>query len=235
MSENPVPDSVSPWPDPRGGIKTRIDDRFRFYQTRCNICDSKRPTSSFIYFFAYDGHEVRCCARCKNYAPGDITRQEYWDHIYEEPDVDSSLWRYIDLAKFIDMILFKQLWLSQVSSLDDPFEGALGAKARQNDWRETMHSFLFHAVKRPPPGYEKPVSDEYARQEADRLLKDLENSLPAQKLNTYVSCWHIAQHESFLMWKVYAKDRPDIVCIKTNLASIRRCLDDSYHVGVVII
>jgi len=131
------------------------------------------------------------------------------------------------------MILFKRLWLSQVASLDDPFEGALGAKVRQKDWQEAMQSLLFHAVKQPPPGNAKQVSDEYARQEAARLLDDLEHSLPAQKLNTYVNCWHIARHESVLMWKVYAKDRPDSVCIKTNLANIRRCLDDQFHVGVV--
>jgi hypothetical protein len=44
---------------------------------------------------------------------------------------------------------------------------------------------------------------------------------------------HIAKQESFLMRQVYARGRPDSVCIKTNLIRIRNCLDHQHRVGVV--
>jgi hypothetical protein len=210
-----------------------IDERFRYYQTRCNVCGSVRPAAAYVYFFLYEGHEFRCCTRCKDYAPGSIIRHEYWDRTYAEPDADAPLWRYVDLAKFVDLILFKRLWLSQVASLDDAFEGALGAKTRHDDWREWMHSFLMNSVKHPPEGHATEISEGHAQEEANRLLRDVEASLSRQRADTYVNCWHMAPHESFLMWKVYARDRPDSVCIKTNLAKIRKCLGPKFHIGIV--
>jgi hypothetical protein len=64
-------------------------------------------------------------------------------------------------------------------------------------------------------------------------LIETETALSAQKNNTYVSCWHMAKHESFLMWKVYARGRPDSVCIRTNLIRIRNCFERDYRIGVV--
>ena len=63
--------------------------------------------------------------------------------------------------------------------------------------------------------------------------RTLRHPLSRQKIDTYVNCWHVAGHEFFLMWKVYARDRPDSVCVKTSFGRIRRCLGEEYHVGVV--
>jgi len=181
----------------------------------------------------YNGRELQCCEKCKNRAPSKILRKEYWDRIYNEPDAGQPLWRYVDLPKFLDIVLFKRLWFAQVAALDDTFEGALGAKTRQDDWRRWMHDFLLNAVKNPPPGYEKNISDEKAEKQAKQLLQDAEEALSIQKNNTYVNCWHIAHHESFLMWKVYASNRPESVCIKTNLIKLRNCLEEQMKIGVV--
>ena len=211
---------------------TRIE-RFRVYQTRCNICGKKHSQPGYVHFFAYGEQELQCCDFCIRYAPNPILRREYWDRIYDEPDAGHPLWRYVDLPKFLDMILFKRIWFAQVGALDDAFEGALGTKTRQPDWRKWMHEFFLRAVKNPPPDYERIVSDQYAEQEAKRLLCDAETILANQKINTYVSCWHVAKHESFLMWKVYAKNRPESVCVKTNMIRIRNCLERRYRIGMV--
>jgi hypothetical protein len=224
-------DSPTPAPDP--WAEARIINRFRFYQTRCNICGAKRAKPSYAYFFFYKGHELQCCENCKERSSSDIVRKEYWDRIYEEPDAGKPLWRYVDLAKFLDIVLFRRLWFAQVGALEDAFEGALGTKTRQEEWRKWMYNFLLGAVKNPPSRNNKNISDEYAQQQANRLLSDTEAALSTQKNDTYVSCWHFARHESFLMWKVYARDRPDSVCIKTNLVRMRKCLDYNCRIGVV--
>src|SRR5690242_15426230 len=132
-------------------------EQFRFYQTRCNICGTKRTEPGYV----------------------------------------------------LDMILLKRLWLPRVATLDDAFEGALGAKTRHPEWQKWLYDFFVAAVKNPPPEYQGNISDQYAHQEPTRLLSEAETTLAKQKRETYVSCWHIANHESFLMWKVYANNRPD--------------------------
>ncbi len=218
--------------DPMSFFDARIE-RFRPYQKRCNICGRKREKAGYVHFFAYGDEELQCCDPCTRYAPTPILRKEYWVRVYDEPDAGHPLWRYVELPKFFDMILFKRLLFTQVAALDDAFEGALGAKTRQEDWRKWMYEFLLHTMKSLPPGEGSTVSDQHAEQEATRLLREAEAALGSQKMDTYVSCWHVAKHESFLMWKVYANNRPDSVCVKTNLVRIRNCLRRQYQVGMV--
>lgn len=233
MTDDAKPVDNPPESAPDSWMKTRILDRFRFYQTRCNLCGSERTGPSYAHFFSFGGYELQCCDRCKHRVPSDIARSEYWDRIYREPDAGSPLWRYVDLAKFIDIILFKRLWFARVANLEDAFEGALGTKTRQEDWRKWMFNFLLDAVENPPKGYEKNISSEHAYKEATRLLSDTERALSSQRLETFVSCWHMAKHESFLMWKVYAGGRPDSVCMKTNLVRVRNSLNQDFKVGLV--
>ena len=60
-----------------------------------------------------------------------ILRKEYWARaygIYDERDAGQPLWRYVDLPKFLDVILLKRLWLPRVATVEDAFEVALGTK-----------------------------------------------------------------------------------------------------------
>jgi hypothetical protein len=212
--------------------KAKIE-RFKYYRTRCNLCGREHDKKSHAHFFSYNGEELQCCIACKSNAPSEILRREYWDRTYSEPDANNPLWRYVDLGKFLDALLFKRLWFAQVGNLDDNFEGALGSKARQTNWRKWMHDFLLSAIKNPPAPRAQEISEEEALSQADRLLSDTEAALSRQRTETYINCWHTAKHESFLMWKVYAKDRPDSVCIKTNLIRIRKSLGTEYRVGLV--
>jgi hypothetical protein len=221
------------WDDSMSSFIDARIERFRLYQTRCNICGKKRDAPGYAHYFVYGDQELQCCDLCMPNTPTPILRKEYWDRIYGEPDAGHPLWRYVELPKFLDTILFKRIWFTQVRALDDSFEGALGAKTRREDWRRWMHKFFLKAVKNPPPGHESNISGLHAEQEAQRLLHDAEAALSTQKTETYVNCWHVAKHESFLMWKVYANNRPDSVCIKTNLIRIRNCLERQFRIGVV--
>jgi hypothetical protein len=218
-------------------LDARIE-QFRFYQTRCNICGTKRTEPGYVHFFTYRDHELQCCDSCSSQAPSPIIRKEYWASaygVYDEPDAGQPLWRYVDLPKFLDMILFKRLWFPQVKTLEDIFEGALGAKTRHQEWKQWLYDFFVEAVKNHPSknNGDISISDKYAHEEATRLLSEAETTLAKQKRETYVNCWHIAKHESVLMWKVYANNRPDSVCIKTNLVRVRNCLGQKYRIGIV--
>lgn len=46
----------------------------------------------------------------------------------EEPSPEATVWRYIDLPKFIDLLDTQTLWFSRVAVLGDPFEGSYPIK-----------------------------------------------------------------------------------------------------------
>ena len=104
----------------------------------------KAHRTGYVHFFVYGDQELQCCDSCMPQAPAPIFRKEYWARgygIYDEPDDGQPLWRYVDLPKFLDMILLKRLWLPRVATLDDAFEGALGAKTRHPERQKWLYDF----------------------------------------------------------------------------------------------
>lgn len=49
---------------------------------------------------------------------------------FDRPTISTPLWRYTDLAKFVDLLTSKSLWLTNLELLapDDPYEGLPDAK-----------------------------------------------------------------------------------------------------------
>lgn len=44
---------------------------------------------------------------------------------FERPPAEASLWRYIDLPKYLSMLAQNALWFSRADLLGDPFEGSM--------------------------------------------------------------------------------------------------------------
>jgi len=42
---------------------------------------------------------------------------------FEQPEDSAKLWRYVDLARYADLLLKKQLFFSRADKFEDPFEG----------------------------------------------------------------------------------------------------------------
>lgn len=97
-----------------------------------------------------------------------------------------TVWRYMDLSKFLSLLYDQALWLSRADCLGDPLEGSL-----------------------PTP--------EFAVQQA--MKEELEGISDARRSmlkSVYASCWHISEHESAAMWKLYAQSS-DAIAIKSGL------------------
>lgn len=157
---------------------------------------------------------------------------DYYGFLKQPSDPDAKVWRYMDFAKYVLMLEKGALWFTRVDKLGesfeeklgDPFEGRIaGATSDRNreiyDWVASQKSESL------------PTQGERDRYVEANLSADL-------RLNewhrewTYVNCWHMNEHESAAMWRLYARTN-EAVAIQSTYARLRDCLPTEVHMGAV--
>jgi hypothetical protein len=122
--------------------------------------------------------------------------------IFETPNDDARLWRYMDLTKFIALLDTKTLYFARADLLGDAWEGAASR---------------FNVKMRPIRYQEVPET-------VRRNIFDTISSVTQQtRIRTYISCWHMDQHESDAMWKLYMKANTGIA-IQTTLGRLKESM-----------
>jgi hypothetical protein len=101
-----------------------------------------------------------------------------------------SIWRYMDILKFISLLDKKSLFFTRLDKLDDPFEGSI-TKHRQSE-REALEK-RYGAI----------------------LYKDSSRFVESIIKNTIVNCWHMNAGESAAMWQLYVPGNQGIVVRST--------------------
>jgi len=122
------------------------------------------------------------------------------------PSDDSILWRYMDFAKFIDLLENSRLWFARADLLDDPREG---------DLTEAEVSQIRHSA---------PADLAEANITAFRKLRR----------ENFVNCW-TTSGESMAMWDLYARGSAG-VAIKSTVGGLKRAIvdaQDRVFIGVV--
>lgn len=120
------------------------------------------------------------------------------------PDDDVVLWRYIDLAKYLDLLQTAELHFTRADSMEDRWEGSyspVNVAVRPAMWGE--HFALVSAAKAQ-------ISD-HAR------------------THTYLNCWYEGIDESYAMWRLYDPTGQG-VAITTTTGDLRRSLTGPEHV-----
>lgn len=120
----------------------------------------------------------------------------------EPPQEHAILWRYMNLAKFIDLLETRALYFTQLNRMDDGFEGALSSFAL-----EEMRSWFSREGSLPSATADNLAREQYA----------------LNQQFTYVNCWHESPHESVAMWKQYGSEG---IAIRTTLSRFRDALRD---------
>ena len=115
---------------------------------------------------------------------------------------NQTLWRYIDLPKFVSMLEKNALWLARADNFKDKHEGRFPDEMRQL-MEKAYESFVIDD--------NSPVKD--ADDFQDYLLK-----------NTFISCWHKNSDENMVMWEIYGKDS-NAVAIQTTVKNIKSSID----------
>lgn len=92
-----------------------------------------------------------------------------------------SIWRYMDLVKFISLLESKTLYFSRADLLGDPYEGSHPRLFPKSDYTIEVKS---------SKGVQKETLSSYKFFEAHRRI-------------TFVNCWHMNKYESSAMWSQY--------------------------------
>jgi hypothetical protein len=119
-----------------------------------------------------------------------------------------KIWRYIDLAKFVNMLATGTLYFPcATTELTDPFEGWLPRshmKAMMELTRATLDQMktVRDAIIARNPAHDRAPLDALD-QHTQRVL-NMQQLLRDTNAKFGVSCWHINEGESAAMWQLYA-------------------------------
>ena len=92
------------------------------------------------------------------------------------PDDNTVIWKYLDLSKFLDMLLSKQLFMSRSDKFEDQYEGT----------------------------FSEPTFEEIRKISADNpKFLDFYKS---HREKVTISSWHINEYESFAMWQIFTQN-----------------------------
>jgi len=120
------------------------------------------------------------------------------------PPDSAVLWRYMDFAKFIDLVETQSLWFSRTDQFEDPLEGTY-----TDAELEYLHS---PDANQTPPGMQ--VADIYLR------------GPKYMRATAYASCWRVGEGESMAMWDLYGKGS-GIVAVKTTVDKLKLAIAES--------
>lgn len=121
-------------------------------------------------------------------------------------DNQMKVWRYLDLSKFINLLMTKKLFLSRIDVLSDLYEGSL-TKQNYNSKQIEIERLHQNGNKSHGPSHQK------------------------MRESFYVNCWRIDNIESEAMWKLYCPLN-DGVAIQTTYERLVKSLTDKDEVYI---
>lgn len=133
------------------------------------------------------------------------------------PDLDTVLWRYMDMPKFVSLLEYQSLWFAGLDTLEDPYEGLPPRGLINEMWRSVEGQ----------PESEQPKLRE--------RVKHTSGVLASAREQVYANCWHASPVESAAMWKIYSRVG-DGIAVRTTFERFRDCFSDSdtaVHGGMV--
>ena len=119
------------------------------------------------------------------------------------PDA-TILWRYMNLAKFVDLLERQSIRFSRTDQFEDPLEGTY-----TDAEIEHLRSL---DVSDTPPGSR--ISDGYLR------------GPKYMRATAYASCWRAGEGESMAMWDLYSRGG-GMVAVKTTIEHLKLAIAES--------
>jgi len=128
---------------------------------------------------------------------------------FQAPENPNALiWRYMDFTKFVALLDTQSLYFARSDRFDDPYEGA--TSHANFDLREIV--------------YQETIPPE--------MLTLMSRLTEWTREWTYISCWHLNEHESWAMWKLYGS-LEGAIAIQSTYSKLLECLKDKAYVGTV--
>ena len=133
------------------------------------------------------------------------------EHI-KSPHGSSIVWRYMNLEKFLDLLVNKRLFFTNAANLTDGYEVSLPVNLVKARRKQLM---------------EKGLS---GRDLEEELAIFEHNNRPMRDL-TLVNCWSLGRNESYALWKIYLGGAKGGVAIRTNFSRLKKSVlstEDDY-------
>lgn len=90
-------------------------------------------------------------------------------------DSNIIVWKYLDLSKFLDLLLYKKLFMSRSDKFEDQYEG-------------TFSEPTFDEIKKITEN--NPNFLDFYKSRREKIV---------------ISSWHINEYESFAMWQIFTQ------------------------------
>ncbi len=125
-----------------------------------------------------------------------------------EPEEDTVIWRYLDIAKFIHLLNSSSLFFTRLTRFSDPYEGHM-TKGTLNELLKIPKSF---------------PKDE--REEREKTIRQNVNFFTNMRPMLCASCWHENKTESAAMWNLYIGSGQGLA-IRTTFAKLKKAFKPS--------
>ena len=129
-------------------------------------------------------------------------------HLYARPHDEEVIWRFMDFSKLIYILAHEALPFVRLDLFDDKFEGYIpeGNIIADMDLKD--------------------VSPEQQTLTAEKLNKNNRNLARKARQIIFVNRWHINEHESAAMWKLYLQS-PEGVAIRSTFGRLKDSFRDA--------
>jgi hypothetical protein len=101
------------------------------------------------------------------------------------PAADTIVWKYMDLSKFLDLLLSQKLFMARSDKFEDQYEGT----------------------------FSEPTFEEMKRLSADN--PEFLDYYKTHREKVVVSSWHINEYESYAMWQIFTKTNEGLAICST--------------------
>lgn len=129
---------------------------------------------------------------------------------FERPDPQAGVWRYFDVAKFLDLLEREALFFSRADRLGDPWEGAINQPSLEAHYA---------SLREQAPNL---------RWSRERFLED-QLALRAHVAKyMHISCWYLSDIESVAMWDLYAGREGRGIAIQTTFERLEGALPNEH-------
>lgn len=121
-------------------------------------------------------------------------------------DPDTIVWKYLDLSKFLDLLLSKKLFMSRSDKFEDQYEGT----------------------------FSEPTFEEIKKLAADN--PEFLNYYKTHREKVAISSWHINEYESFAMWQIFTQNSEGLAIqstIERLQKAVRRENNFDQYIGEV--
>lgn len=122
------------------------------------------------------------------------------------PDPDTVIWKYLDLSKFLDLLLCKKLFMSRSDKFEDQYEG-------------TFSEPTFGEMKKIAEN--KPQFLDYYKTHREKVV---------------ISSWHSNEYESYAMWQIFTQNSEGLAIQSTIgrlQKALDSDLNYEQHIGAV--